>query len=62
MIKVLFETGIRLQELINIQIEHIDLQQGYIRVFDKGNKERFVFMGVKLRQELHTFLLGALCL
>lgn len=57
MIKVLYETGIRLQELINIQLEHIDLQQGYIRVFGKGNKERFVFMGVKLRQELHTYLI-----
>jgi len=28
-----------------------------MRVFGKGNKERFVFMGVKLRQELHRFLL-----
>lgn len=56
MIKVLYETGIRLTELLNIQTEHISIEQGYMRVFGKGNKERFVFMGVKLRQELIRYL------
>ena len=57
MIKVLYETGIRLQELLTIQVEHTDLEQGFIRVFGKGSKERFVFMGVKLRQELHRYMI-----
>lgn len=56
MMKVLYETGIRLQELLNIQLEHLNIEQGFIQVFGKGNKERFVFMGVKLRQELYRYL------
>jgi len=57
MIKVLYETGIRLQELINLQIEHVNLEQGLMKVIGKGNKERIVFMGVKLRQELHRYIM-----
>jgi integrase/recombinase XerD len=57
MIKVLYETGIRLGELLNLQLDHVSIEGGYMRVFGKGNKERFVFMGVKLRQELHRYLL-----
>lgn len=56
MMKVLYETGIRLGELLNIQLEHMNLEQGIIRVFGKGSKERLVFMGLKLRQELRRYL------
>ena len=40
MILLLLDTGIRLSELIGLQINNIDFTQSFILVRGKGNKER----------------------
>lgn len=42
MIHVLYASGIRISELINLNLDDIDLVQGYIRCMGKGSKERIV--------------------
>lgn len=42
MIELLYTTGIRRAELINLKLEHVDLQNKSIKVLGKRNKERFV--------------------
>jgi len=41
MIELLYATGVRVSELINIQITDISFSTDSIRVFGKGNKERY---------------------
>ena len=45
MLEVLYATGIRVSELVNLQINEVSLLQGVIRVMGKGNKERLVPLG-----------------
>ena len=42
MIHILYASGIRISELINLDLDDIDLMQGYIRCMGKGSKERIV--------------------
>lgn len=44
-ISIIFETGVRLQELLNIRAEDIDSKTQSIRIMGKGNKERTVYYG-----------------
>ena len=42
MLELLYGTGIRLAEMINLQDDQVDLVQGTIKVDGKGSKERLV--------------------
>ena len=48
MIETLYSCGLRISELVDLEIIHINLRQGVIRVLGKGQKERLVPMGQKL--------------
>lgn len=55
-LELLFGTGIRLAELLQIQEEHIDFYNGNIRIFGKRNKERLVPMNTSLQKLLHDYI------
>ncbi len=45
-LEVLYSTGIRRQELVNLRLEHVDIQGGVLRVESgKGGKDRMVPLG-----------------
>lgn len=53
---LLLDTGVRLAELTRLQEANLHLEEGYIQVLGKGNKERKVPLGVKVRKVLWQYL------
>jgi integrase/recombinase XerD len=45
MLELLYATGIRVSELVNLKTSHINWQVGFLIVMGKGGKERIVPMG-----------------
>lgn len=42
MIELLYSSGLRISELINLNISDVNLNENIVRIFGKGNKERIV--------------------
>lgn len=55
-LEVLYGTGVRVSELISLDLPDIDLKLGYLKVFGKGGKERIVPLGSWGLQTLSTYL------
>jgi integrase/recombinase XerD len=45
MIELDYATGLRVSELINLKLSDVHLDNGYVQVYGKGNKERIVPVG-----------------
>ncbi len=45
MLELLYATGVRVSELINIRQQNLYLDAGFVRIFGKGSKERLVPVG-----------------
>ncbi len=58
MLEVLYATGLRVSELINLRISQVNLNQGVIRVVGKGDKERLIPLGEESQRWLHDFIGG----
>lgn len=56
MLEVLYATGMRVSELINLTLERIDLNMKYIIAFGKGSKERIVPLGSVAAEFLQQYL------
>ena len=55
-LELLYATGIRIGELINIKLADIDYQDMSIRVCGKGDKMRIVYYGEYMRDSLEEYL------
>lgn len=42
MLEVLYGCGLRVSELVNLDLAHVLIDEGFLRVFGKGSKERMV--------------------
>ncbi|MET0065026.1 MAG: site-specific tyrosine recombinase XerD [Candidatus Thiodiazotropha sp.] len=59
MLEVLYATGLRVSELVDLRPEQVSLGQGVIRVVGKGGKERLVPLGDEAQSWLVRFLSGS---
>ena len=55
-IELMYSVGLRVSELCNLKIEHIDLEEEMVRVFGKGSKERIVPLGGIAKSVLKDYL------
>ncbi len=56
-IEVLFSCGMRVSELVNLKLSDLYLEEQYIRVLGKGNKERLVPISPKAIKELNLWFI-----
>jgi integrase/recombinase XerC len=56
LLEVLYGSGVRVSELVGLDLTSIDLAGGTARVLGKGNKERIVPLGQKTREALALYL------
>ncbi|OAT86491.1 site-specific tyrosine recombinase XerD [Desulfotomaculum copahuensis] len=45
MLELLYATGMRVTELVSLDVEHVNLDHAYVRCFGKGARERIVPVG-----------------
>ncbi len=50
--ELFYSSGLRLSELTNLDVEHIDLDEGTLRAIGKGNKTRILPIGRKAQEAL----------
>ena len=55
-ISLLYQTGMRQAELLNLTDADFDLQQGQVRIFGKRRKERVVPIGPKLVEQIKEYM------
>lgn len=56
LLMLMFDTGLRIQEVANLQLEDLLLDRGLLRVTGKGDKERFVPIGANSMLALKVYL------
>ena len=62
MIEVMYGCGLRVSELVGLQISDIYREDGFLRIFGKGSKERLVPIGDSSLKILFQYIDGALVL
>ena len=56
MLELLYATGLRVSELVTLELSQVNLQQGVVRVTGKGGKERLVPLGEEALSWLERFI------
>ena len=59
MLEVLYAAGLRVSELVNLDLAQLNQQQGVVRITGKGGKERLVPLGEPALDWLQRYLGGA---
>ncbi len=56
MLHLLYATGLRVSELVEMKLDQIFLREGYVRLLGKGSKERLVPIGAEANSVIATYL------
>jgi len=59
MLEVLYAAGLRVSELVNLKLQDINLETGFVRVFGKGSKERVVPIGLPAKTKIAFYIENA---
>lgn len=55
-LETLYASGVRVSELVGLEVEDLNISEGYARVFGKGARERLVPLGVRATSALEEYL------
>ena len=58
MLELLYATGVRVSELVNLKLSQVNLNQGVLRIIGKGDRERLIPLGDEAQDWLHRFVPG----
>lgn len=58
MLELMYATGLRVSELVGLELSNLNLNQGVVRVIGKGQKERLVPIGDEAHESLKDYLLS----
>ncbi len=58
MLELLYATGVRVSELINLKMSQLNLNQGVLRIIGKGDRERLIPLGDEAQDWLRDFIDG----
>jgi len=61
MLELLYATGLRVSELVNLKLREVNLEAGYLMTVGKGNKERLVPIGESACQRVVDYLARVRC-
>ena len=56
MIEMLYATGMRISELVNLKLTDVDMQRSVAKVFGKGKKERLIPFGEAALEALSDYV------
>ena len=56
MLEVLYSCGLRVSELVNLQLSDLFFEEGFIRVIGKGNKQRFVPINMNTVKYINLYI------
>jgi len=56
LLELFYSSGLRVSELAGLTLQQVDLNEGFIRVFGKGSKERVVPVGGRAADAVTTYL------
>ena len=57
MLELMYSSGLRVSELINLTVNDIDLKNSLVRIFGKGSKERIVPLNDYATEALNNYIL-----
>ena len=56
MLELMYATGLRVSEIVNLPVSAVNVRQGVVRVFGKGSKERIVPLGEDAQDWIERYL------
>jgi len=56
MLELLYAAGLRVSELVNLKLQDINLEAGFVRVMGKGSKERVVPIGQHAKTKIEKYI------
>ena len=56
MLELLYAAGLRVSELVNVKLQDVNLEAGFVRIFGKGSKERIVPIGLHAKEKINLYL------